>query len=260
MDSRELIESGDLELYVFGLLTESENKSIADFASKNKEIRNEIKAIEMSMLALSSSFAPDLSVENYSKIKQKLDLNRTISLKPKTQYKGYFGWAAAAVFLLSAGYLFTMLQTRDSEINDLVNTNGSLNKTIINKENTLTQIKTSYAVVKDENNKVIKLEGQAVSPTSSAKIYWNNKTNKVFVDASALPVPPEGKEYQIWSLQLSPVLTPTSIGLLDNTKNKMNYLIEVSTTENAQAFGITLEPKGGSKTPTMEQLYALGKV
>ena len=40
----------------------------------------------------------------------------------------------------------------------------------------------------------------------------------------------------------------------------MKYLIEVDGTVGAEGFGITLEPAGGSKTPTMEQLYTLGKV
>jgi hypothetical protein len=30
-------------------------------------------------------------------------------------------------------------------------------------------------------------------------------------------------------------------------------------TGDAEAFGITLEPAGGSLSPTMEQLYTLGK-
>ena len=39
-----------------------------------------------------------------------------------------------------------------------------------------------------------------------------------------------------------------------------NKIFAVSNTGDAEAFGITLEPAGGSQSPTMEQLYALGKV
>ena len=39
-----------------------------------------------------------------------------------------------------------------------------------------------------------------------------------------------------------------------------NKIFAVSKTGNAEAFGITLEPAGGSKSPTMEQLYTLGAV
>jgi anti-sigma-K factor RskA len=82
----------------------------------------------------------------------------------------------------------------------------------------------------------------------------------VYVDASGLPKPPKGKVYQVWALKLAPVLTPTSIGLLKNFDANDQKLFEVSDTSYAEAFGITLEPEGGSKTPTMKQLYTLGKV
>ena len=74
-----------------------------------------------------------------------------------------------------------------------------------------------------------------------------------------MPEPPEGMVYQVWALKLDP-LTPTSIGLLENFDKNDQKLFAVNNANEAQAFGITLEPKGGSLTPTMEQLYTLGKV
>jgi anti-sigma-K factor RskA len=260
MKNIELIESGNLELYVFGLLSEAENVEIAKIASEDNDVKKEIDSIEKSVVALSSSFAPTLSAENYNKIKQKLDLDtNVIQLKPKSSIGQYIGWVAAAVFLLSCGYLFNLQQSNVNEIDDLLNKKNALEQTVSAKDKLNNQINTSYAVLKDENNVVVKLAGQAISPTSSAKVYWNNKTNKVFIDASSLPTPPDGMVYQVWSLKLAPTLTPTSIGLIDNAEAKMKYLIEVDGTVGAEAFGITLEPAGGSKTPTMEQLYTLGK-
>ena len=261
MKNKELIESGNLELYVFGLLSEAETTEISKIAAEDEDVKNEILSIEKSVVTLSSSFAPNLSAENYSKIKRKLDLDKdVISLKPKSNFSQYIGWTAAAIFLLSCGYLYNLQRNNVSEIDDLLNTKSKLEQTISAKEKINNQINASYVVLKDENNVVVKLAGQAISPTSSAKVYWNNKTNKVFVDASSLPTPPNGMVYQVWSLKLAPTLTPTSIGLIDNAEDKMKYLIEVDGTVGAEGFGITLEPAGGSKTPTMEQLYALGKV
>ena len=114
-------------------------------------------------------------------------------------------------------------------------------------------------IIRDAKNTIVTLGGQKVAPAASAKIYWNKETATFYVDASGLPQPPEGKVYQIWSLQLSPTLTPTSIGLLENFKGNTEKIFAVSGTKDAQAFGITLEPIGGSKSPTMDQLYTLGK-
>lgn len=261
MKNKELIESGNLELYVFGLLSETETAEVAKIASEDEEVNKEIVSIEKSVIALSSSFAPSLSAENYNRIKQKLNIEtKVVQFKPKSNISQYIGWTAAAVFLLGCGYLFNLQQNGVSEIDELLNQKSALEQTVSAKEKLNNQINTSYSVIKDENNVVVKLAGQAISPTSSAKVYWNNKTNKVFIDASSLPTPPDGMVYQVWSLKLAPTLTPTSIGLIDNVEDKMKYLIEVDGTVGAEGFGITLEPAGGSKTPTMEQLYTLGKV
>ncbi|NHM01766.1 anti-sigma factor [Flavobacterium difficile] len=261
MKNKELIESGNLELYVFGLLSETETAEVAKIASEDDEVNKEIVSIEKSVIALSSSFAPSLSAENYNRIKQKLNIEtKVVQFKPKSNISQYIGWMAAAVFLLGCGYLFNLQQNGVSEIDELLNQKSALEQTVSAKEKLNNQINTSYSVIKDENNVVVKLAGQAISPTSSAKVYWNNKTNKVFIDASSLPTPPDGMVYQVWSLKLAPTLTPTSIGLIDNAEDKMKYLIEVDGTVGAEGFGITLEPAGGSKTPTMEQLYTLGKV
>jgi anti-sigma-K factor RskA len=118
---------------------------------------------------------------------------------------------------------------------------------------------TSLAVIRDSRNTVVALAGQTVAPESSAKVYWNKETQTVYVDASDLPKPPKGMVYQVWALKLTP-LTPTSIGLLENFDANNQKMFAVNNTGEAEAFGITLEPAGGSLTPTMEQLYTLGKV
>jgi len=55
-------------------------------------------------------------------------------------------------------------------------------------------------------------------------------------------------------------LTPSSIGLLENFGANGQTLFAITFAAESEGFGITLEPAGGSTTPTMEQLYALGVV
>ena len=255
MSTTELINSGDLELYVYGTLSESEKNQIAELSKNDAAIKNEIISIEHSIMALSSSFSPIISSEVYEKIKYKIGLKhrKVIKMKPKNNRSQYLGWAAAIVLMFGAGYQYTQLSESKETMASIENENNALE---LKNQQTLSAL----AVVRDEKNTVIALAGQAVSPTSSAKIYWNKKTEVVYVDASRLPEPPEGMVYQIWSLKLLPQLTPTSIGLLADFKDNEEKLFAVEKTGNAEAFGITLEPAGGSKTPTMEQLYALGKV
>jgi anti-sigma-K factor RskA len=262
MTTTELINSGDLELYVYGLLNESETQQIATLAQKEPEVAAEILSIEKSILHLSSSFSPHISSEVYDKIKSQLALKHTqvVDMKPKRSPLSYLGWAAAAVLVIGISYLNNQQKTMETQVVTLENDKSKLEEVVVATEIKNKQTKEVLDIIRDTKNTVITLGGQAVAPTSYAKVYWNKQTQVVYVDAAGLPEPPEGKVYQVWSLKLSPTLTPTSIGLLENFKTDSNKVFAVSKTGDAEAFGITLEPAGGSAAPTMEQLYTLGKV
>jgi anti-sigma-K factor RskA len=262
MNTQEYIESGILELYVYGVLDEKDSSEIASLEKSNSAIKEEIVAIEKSIINLSSSFAPKISVERYQKIKTTLELSygRVIEMQPQSKSKGYLGWAASFALLLGAGYLYMQLNDSQNTLATVESQKSELQKSVVDLQFQNQETATALNVVRDSKNTVVSLGGQAVAPESFARIYWNQEKQTVYVDASGLPTPPEGKVYQIWSLKLAPTLTPTSIGLLDNFSKNGQKIFAVEGTTGAEAFGITLEPVGGSTSPTMEQLYVLGKV
>jgi anti-sigma-K factor RskA len=261
MDTKEYIASGILELYVYGLLSEAENIEVSTMAKNHPEINDEIIAIEKAIVALSSSFSPFHSVANFEKIKSKLELKHSdvIQMKPATNWSQYMGWAAAIVLMVGIGYQYNQQNQSNNQVVTIGNEKDKLTKELNTLEQKNKAVETSLAVIRDDKNTVVALSGQAVNPKSFAKVYWNKETKVVYVDAAGLPEPPKGMVYQVWALKLNP-LTPTSIGLLDNFDSNNQKIFAVEDAENAEAFGITLEPAGGSLSPTMEQLYTLGKV
>ncbi|SHG40002.1 Anti-sigma-K factor rskA [Flavobacterium segetis] len=261
METKEYIESGILELYVYGLLTEVESEEVAAMAKINPEINAEIIAIEKAIVALSSSFSPFHSVANFGKIKEKLELKHAeiIDLKPSSNWSQYIGWAAAVLLLAGIGFQYMQMEQNKTQV-----ATAAVEKTKLEKELKALDLKNktsegTLAIVRDVKNTVVALGGQAIASESSAKVYWNKETQVVYVDAAGLPEPPKGMVYQVWALKLNP-LTPTSIGLLDKFDENNQRLFAVNNTGEAEAFAITLEPAGGSLSPTMEQLYTLGKV
>ncbi|KIQ14554.1 anti-sigma-K factor RskA [Flavobacterium sp. MEB061] len=262
MEAQEYIESGILELYVYGLLTETENLEIAEMAKKNPEVEQEILEIERAIIALSSSFSPFHSVANFEKIKARLELKhgKVVDMKPASNWSQYVGWAAAVLMLLGLGYQTLELTKTKEAIATVGNEKNKIQREFAYLDQQNKETEKNLTIVRDIKNTGVTLGGQAVSPTSFAKVYWNKDTKTTYIDAAGLPKPPKGMVYQVWSLKLSPVLTPTSIGLLDNFEENDQKIFAVEQTDSAEAFGITLEPAGGSATPTMEQLYTLGKV
>jgi len=265
MNIQEYISSGILELYVCGALTEEESKEVSKELKKYPEIEKEVEQIENSLNQLSTAAAPYNPNQLLAIIKNKLHLvdnSKTIPIrkeKKKTNIVLYIGWAASIALLIG---LFSVLQDRNQlrENLNVVNAQKAKMEQQINDAHASAEKKEELlAIFRDKNMVTVPLDGQEVAPEAYAAIHWDKQSKKVYIDAKNHPTPPEGKEYQVWSLTLDP-LTPTSIGLLSNFSDDENKVFMLENINSSQAFGITLEPKGGSESPTMEQLYTLGIV
>ncbi len=264
MDVNKYITSGILELYVAGTLSEEENLEVAQNAEQYPEIKEEILAIEAAILALSKAAAPVRSGnKGFNDILRRiaaLSDTKVITMSDsKTNWFTYVGWAASILLAVGMLWMYNQNTQLKSEINVASQTNEVLEQQIFEANTSLEKSKELLNTIRDKNIEVIALGGQTVSPTSYAKAYWNKAEQKVFIDAQGLPEPPDGLVYQVWSLKLSP-LTPTSMGLLEDFKNDDNKVFAFANPNQSEAFGITLEPAGGSESPNLEQLYTLGAV
>lgn len=259
----EYIESGILELYIFGVLTEEENKDVQQMAARHPEVQQEILSIERAVIDLSYSVSPQLSPEVYHKIRQQLieKHGSVVQMEPrKGGVSSYIGWAAAVVLLFGIGVQYFMYTETEKEVQATAIQRDKFQQMLasVDKENKIHKEKLD--IIRDKNNMIVPLAGQQVAPDAYAKVYLNDAKDQIYVDIAGLPAAPEGKEYQVWAIMLDP-LTPTSIGVLNKEQiAEHKGIIKVDNFEGVQAFGITLEPAGGSATPTMEQLYTLGKV
>ncbi|MGJ8666346.1 MAG: anti-sigma factor [Patiriisocius sp.] len=260
MTTTELIESGTLELYVCGALPEDEAQEVFEEIQKNSDVRGEVQRIENTLMNLSSEIAPALSVMNWSSILNAISGTRSIgNTNNTTNWGAITGWAAA---LACVGGIFWMLN-QNNELENQV-TEATEQRNILEEE---LDISTEMLVANEELLDVIRSKdynaytlpgNQAVAPTAYSKVYFNDDTNVAYIDVKGLPKAPEGKVYQVWSLMLEP-LTPTSVGLIDDSTLASNGVYKFENLKDApQAFGITLEPAGGSESPTLSQLYTLG--
>ncbi|MFX0556694.1 anti-sigma factor [Maribacter sp. CXY002] len=262
MDVQNYIASGILELYVAGVLSEKENLEISTYAKEYPEIQKEIIAIEEAILALSSR-ANTVIPYGFETIKGKIDLTETKVIpltKGRANWTQYLGWAASILLAIGLFWVYDQNKELKSEMEVVVQQNIQLEQQIADSDSSLENTKVLLSTIRDKNITVVPLGGQEISPTSYAKAYWNKEEQKVFIDAQGLPEPPAGFVYQVWSLKLSPTLTPTSVGLLADFTSDENKVFSLENPNESEAFGITLEPVGGSESPTLEQLYTLGIV
>lgn len=259
-DPQTYIDSGVLELFVYGTLPEEEMVEVAHIVAQNPVLLQEVVSIENSLMKLASAAAP-AQVADFSNLRKYIGINgKVISLSRKrTPIPTIILWAAAILLLAGVGYLYT----ENSKLeNQLVEAERELllqeSKTQV-AESDLQQTKDILNVIRQQDLIAVPLGAQAVAPEAYASVYWDQENGKAYIDVKGLPEPPQGKVYQVWSLTLEP-LTPTSLGILDQYDVTGNQIFELDNPNQSEAFGITLEPAGGSESPTLEQLYTLGVV
>ncbi len=260
MSTQEYIDSGILELYVYGSLSKDEAREVQEMIAKHPEIKKEVEAIEEAVIRLSSSAAPYLPAVNYQRIKEELFTNSAkVKTLRKTSWATYTGWAAALLLLIASAVFYNQYQSNEEVLKVVTTEKEELQKDKKQLENVQEEYAITLNILRDKNTSVVPLEGQKNYSNAYAQAYYNKESKEVIIDAQGLPEPPKGMVYQVWSLQFDP-LTPTSVGLLEEFKTNDSKLFRVAEAPSAEAFGITLEPAGGSETPTMDKLYTLGKV
>ena len=275
MDIQEYISSGILELYVCGALTDTESREVSRILLENGDVRSEVEEIETALQKLAISTAPYNPEQLIAQIKAKLTHKRNdagvVQMQPsKTAQRQrilmYISLAASVILL--AG-IFSLLyknnqlseELQKQETRQVVNTSEveQVQSEMEALKTELSQSRNIINIFRGRQVYKIPLSGQKVAPDSYASVFWDKQNNIAYIDAQGLPNPPAGKVYQVWSLTLNP-LTPTSMGLLSNFAQDQNKIFELSNPNESQAFGITLEPAGGSPAPTMDQLFTLGTV
>jgi hypothetical protein len=108
-------------------------------------------------------------------------------------------------------------------------------------------------IMQDKNYTGIDLQQVPGKPVATAKVFWNRNTGEVYLVDVSLPQVPADKQYQLWAIVDG---KPVSAGMLTDRKQQAQRM---QTFEKADAFAITLEKRGGSAQPTLEEMYVMGK-
>lgn len=105
--------------------------------------------------------------------------------------------------------------------------------------------------------KPVIMKGVESHPGMLATVYFNGQDRKAYLGKSNLPKAPSGKEYQLWAIIDG---KPVDMGMYSRDNDKSLTPMKSAASGSIQAFAITLEKEGGSPTPTMDQMYVMGKI
>ncbi len=278
-EERAYIESGILELYVLGQLNDQEQAEVEAMAAQYPEVQQEIEAIEFAMeqYAVARAVQPTAGLDQkilatIEKVQQGAtpvsDRHQAKVVPLQSGYESKIRTlrvalvACVALLIVSVIALFSA----HSELGDARNEIASLSADREQFTSTVNYIKQDNAdlhkivdMANDPNWKTVKLAGTPMDPKAKMVVYWHVSGNHVMMDNSRMNLPANDKnhQYQLWALVNG---KPVDLGVFDVEAHHNGILTNMKDIASAQTFAVTLEQRGGSPSPTMEQMIVAGNV
>lgn len=125
----------------------------------------------------------------------------------------------------------------------------------------LEQKEEMLAILGSREINVIFMSGMEVNPDGYGKVIWDPEQEQALLQVSNLPAVPEDKDYQLWMIRDN---KPVSAGVFSMTDDMGNAFFKIERLADvreaaANAFAVTMEPKGGMPQPTGD-MYLMGNM
>ncbi len=273
------IESGILELYAMGDLTAAERVEVEAMAKNYPTVAAELSRIENSFINFATKFAVepstqvkesffnqigfDNNIENNSNINLINNQAKEIQVYPQKTINFYkYSFAASFTLLVisvaALVLLYNNLQQSKFQIAQLQSNNQNFANRVNYLQNQVSINENTIGLFTNPDIKTVKLAGTTNSPKSKMIVMWNAKEQKVMIDLQTMDMPltDTKHQYQLWALVNG---KPVDLGVFD-ASGKITGVQQMKNIAAAQTFAVTLEPRGGSINPTMEQLLVVGNI
>jgi len=266
VEAKNYIESGKLELYVLGQLEAEEQIEVEKMIAKYPEVKQEVDAIEFAMEQYALYHAipppPDMDRMILDEIR-KTTLPLKVSIyEPKIKKLRIALVACAALLVLSLVALYSTYDKLNNAKDQIVSLNLEKEKfttTVTFMKQTNADLQKIANMRDDPDWKTVKLSGTKMDPKAKMVVYWHVTGKHVLMDLSKLNLPVNDQEhqYQLWALVNG---KPVDLGVFDVKPDASQILANMKGIASAQTFAVTLEKRGGSSSPTMNQMIVAGNV
>ena len=252
-----------VESYVLGLLSAQERFEFEQYCETYPELRAARDSFERAIekQAMENAMTPPAYVKErvWSAIQAPATKTpKIISMETTTRKPAIYGWLAAAsviLFLVTGYFAYTFY----NQTKELKSSNSELEARVNRTDSIMNKMLEEQRIMSDPNVAVVNLVGTTPAK-ASANIYWDSTSADVYLVVKNMPQLPSDKQYQLWSIINGPggQLQPSSLGLFDIGDNK-KVILKMSNVKKADAFAITIENRGNTGGPNLEQLQSMGK-
>jgi len=270
MDIKDYIESGIIESYVLGVATAAESAEVAAMANAHAEVRQAIldfenllqqqlnKDVIQPPAHIKSNLEKSLFADSSSAKEIRLPASETTTAPVRNiNASRYIAAAAIILLVLSTAlnfYFYSAFKNSTDKYEALLSERNDLQANNAAYKTKLDEINASLEMMEDPHVMKIQMNGIKGKEENTAAVYWDTRTKEVYVLPAKMDKVPQGMQYQLWAIVDGKPVDAGMIGFDCAGLCKMKVI------PHAEAFAITMEKQGGSKTPTLSDMVVMGKV
>ena len=265
MNINDYISSGILEAYLLGDLSDKERQEVEMNLSLYPELREELSKIEevQEKLLMKMAIQPRASLKKsiFDKIDQQKPEAKVINIQPEpvTSTGWKYAVAASVTIALLSSYLAYNYRSKwidvQNNLTELIAQNQRVAQDYNQVNQRLDKIQNDLNIIDNPAFQRVVMKGTPNAPEAMASVYWNESTKEVYVSIQEMKELTQEKQFQLWA-QIDGKMVDA--GVFDYNAGGLAKMKEV--VKGATAFAVTIEPRGGKETPTLETLQVFGNV
>ena len=243
---RIFLDTDLLEKYLLGTTSVEQTLQVERYIAMYPEVRKTYNELQENLEVFAKMHS----------IKTPEGLKDTILSRIKAENKGrrrFLRYAIAASFVAflfaSASYFFWNQNQDLQEENKIVS--NKIKTLEADMREQLEDVRNQFIVLNNPQTKRYTVKGNKKAEELKAVAYINPVKKLSYINVSRLPNLPEDQCFQMWAEVNGEMV---NLGIIRETNDK-DKLLALPYAENAIGY-ITIEPKGGNETPSVENIVA----
>lgn len=265
MNIEAYISSGILEAYALGELSEKERIEVENNLEQFPALRRELIQIEEAQekFLMKAAVQPRASVkkELFDKLYDQNPEAKIVSMPAENKQVALWRFAAAAsvTVALISSYLaydyWNKWKNTENNLSELRAQNQQVAEDYNRVNHRLDQIENDLDILNNPEFNRVLMKGTANAPNAVASVYWNASTNEVYLSIKEMKMLAQENQYQLWAIIDG---KPVDAGVFDGNFSGLIKMKDISS--GASTFAVTIEPRGGNKSPSLETMQVVGNV
>ena len=243
---RIFLDTDLLEKYLLGTTNTEESLQVERYIAMYPEVRNIYNELQDNL----ETFAKMHAVKTPEGLRTKI-LNRIKAQNAgRRRFRRYAIAASVAAFLFAGSSYFFWNQNKSLQQENTI-VNNKIKDLEEDMREQLEDVRNQFIVLNNPQTRKYMVNGNKKARELKAVAYINPVKKLAYINVRNLPNLPEDYDYQMWAEVDGEMV---NLGVIRNMDDK-DKLRALPYAKNAVSY-ITIEPKGGNDTPTVQNIVA----